>query len=87
MHDESENTFSMEGSSDSLDKFCEILKKDVLEIILNIGLTIEEIGLTIEEEFKWHKSQKLCYICREKFDYKSRNVRKVEDHYHFTGKY
>lgn len=52
MHDESQNTFSMEGSSDSLDKFCEILKKDVLEIILNIGLTIEEIGLTIEEEFK-----------------------------------
>ena len=46
------NTFPMEGSSDSLDKFCEILKKDVLEIILNIGLTIEEIGLTIEEEFK-----------------------------------
>ena len=52
MHDESQNTFSMEGSSDSLDKFCEILKNDVLEIILNIGLTIEEIGLTIEEEFK-----------------------------------
>ena len=42
----------MEGSSDSSDKFCEILKNDVLEIILNIGLTIEEIGLTIEEEFK-----------------------------------
>ena len=52
MHDESQNTFSMERSSDSLDKFCEILKNDVLEIILNIGLTIEEIGLTIEEEFK-----------------------------------
>ena len=54
----------MEGSSDSSDKFCEILKNDVLEIILNIGLTIEEIGLTIEES-EWHKSQKILHMQRK----------------------
>ena len=32
------------------------------------------------------KVKKICDICKEKFDYNSKNIQKVKEHYHFTGK-
>ena len=44
------------------------------------------IPLTTEEKL-YHNKQKICYICKKKFNNNDKKQQKVRDHYHYTGKY
>ena len=44
------------------------------------------IPLTTEEKI-YHNKQKICYICKKKFNNNEKNNYKVRDHCHYTGKY
>ena len=40
-----------------------------------------------EEENKLYKKQKICYIVRQKSINSNKRYYKVQDYYHYTGKY
>ena len=40
-----------------------------------------------DKENKYHRLQKLRYVCRDKFNNNEKRYWKVQDHCHYTGKY
>ena len=82
-----DNVFSREPRTytglDATQKFVESLEKDVIEIA-NIP---KKDMIFRKEETKRYKEETKCWICKEEFDDKDINKRKVRDHCHFTGRY
>ena len=80
--DKSKSKLNYYRGEDCMTKFC----KDLRE---NIEKTYEKkdmIPLTKKEEENYN-NQKVCYICKKKFDEIDKKYYKVRDHYHYTGKY
>ena len=71
---------------DCMKKFCKDLREHATKII---NYEKEEMILLTKKEQKNHKKQKVCYICRKKFntDDNYKKYHKVKDHCHYTGKY
>ena len=84
--DKTKNKRDYYRDEDCMKKFCLNLRKHATKII-NYEKK-DMIPLTKKEE-KQHNKQKVCYICKEKFNtdniYKKHH--KVKDHCHYTGKY
>ena len=69
---------------DCMKNFCKGLKAHVLKITNSERL---KMPLLREKKNKSHGKQKLCYICRDKFNNKENIFWKVRDHWHYTEKY
>ena len=83
--DKSENKQTYYSKRDCMERFCDDLKEHVTRII-NYE-TKQMIALT-EEEKQSYKNQQLCHICdKEFYTNNNKEMRKVRDHCHYTGKY
>ena len=72
---------------DCIEKFRKDLREHATRIINYIKK--EMIPLT-DEENKFYKEQKVCYICKKEFstdDDDNKKYHKVKDHCHYTGKF
>ena len=70
-----------------MEKFCKDSREHATKII-NYE-KIEEMIPVTDEENKFHKEQKVCYICKKEFstdDDDNKKYHKVKDHCHYTGK-
>ena len=65
-------------------KSCKDLRTHATEIINYENKKM--ISLTIKEEI-YHNKQKICYICKNKFNKNDKKEQKVRDHCHYTGIY
>ena len=83
--DKSENKQTYYNGKDCMKRFCNDLKEHVIRII-NYE-TKPMIALT-EEEKESYENQQLCHICdKEFYTDNNKEMRKVRDHCHYTGKY
>ena len=83
--DKSENMQTYYRKKDCMKRFCNDLKEHVIRII-NYE-TKPMVALT-EEEKKSYENQQLCHICdKEFYTDNNKEMRKVSDHCHYTGKY
>ena len=85
LFDKSENKQTYYRKRDCMKRFCCDLKEHVIRII-NYE-TKPMIALT-EEEKESYENQQLCHICdKEFYTDNNKEMRKVRDHCHYTGKY
>ena len=84
--DKSKNKISYYRGDDCIKKFCKDLREHSTKIINYEKKNM--ISLTTEEKIHYNK-QKVCYICKKKFDNNDNNKKQqqVRDHCHYTGKY
>ena len=78
--DTTKNKLYYYRGKDCMKVLCKILKEHVKRIIYKKKK--EMIPLT-DEENRSHENQKHCHVCRKLF---KKDVKKVRDHCHFTGK-
>ena len=83
--DKSENNQTSYRGKDCMKRFCDDLKEHVTRIT-NYEMKQMDI-LTEKEEEESYKNQELCYICEKEFCTDNKEMRKVRDHCHYTGKY
>ena len=79
--DKTKNKLDYYRGKDCMKKFCKDLRKHATKIINYEKKKL--IPLTIKDEID-HNKQKICYMCKRKFDKKKFKVR---DHCYYTGKY
>ena len=66
-------------------RFCDDLKKHVTRIT---NYEMKPMASLTEEEKESYKNQELCHICEKEFcTDNNKEMRKVRDHCHYTGKY
>ena len=82
--DKTKNKLDYYRGKDCMKRFCKDLREHTTKIITYKNKKM--IPLTINEE-KYHNKQKICYICKKKFDTSNKKHYKVKDHCHYTGKY
>ena len=84
--DKSKNKLDYYIGDDCMEKFCKDLREHSTKIINYEKKKM--IPLTTKEEI-YHNRQKLCYICKKKFDNNDNDKKqqKARDHCHYTGKY
>ena len=78
--------FDCYRGKDCMEKFCKDLREHATRIIYYKKK--EMIPLT-DEENKFYKEQKVCYICKKEFstdDNDNKKYHKVRDHCHYTKK-
>ena len=68
-----------------MERFCKNLKENATRII---NYEKKEMTPLTNEESKFYKNQKVCYICKKEFsiDDDNKKYHKVRDHCHYTGK-
>ena len=81
--DKLENKQTYYRGKDFMKRFCDDLKEHVTRIT-NYEMKPMD-PLTEEEES--YKNQELCHICEKEFCTDNKEIRKVRDHCHYTGKY
>ena len=83
--DKSENKQTYHTGRDYMKRFCDDLKEHVTRIVI---YEMKPMDPLTEEEKKSYKNQQLCHISEKEF-YTDNNkeMRKVRDHCHYTGKY
>ena len=81
--DKSENKQTYYRGRDCMKRFCDHLKEHVTRIT-NYEMKPMD-PLTGEEEL--YKNQELCHMCEKEFRTDDKEIRKVRDHCHYTGKY
>ena len=84
-----ETTISYYGGEDCLAKPCKELREKATELFNTEKLPMTPIT---HEQQKKHSESDKCYICNKKFIYNKKNkyyknLMKVKDHDHYTGKY
>ena len=83
--DKSENKKTYYRGRDCMKRFCDDLKEHVTRIT---NYEIKPMDPLNEEEKESYKNQKLCHICEKEFRAdNNKEMRKVRDHCHYTGKY
>ena len=83
--DKSENMQTYYRKKDCMKRFCDDLKKHVTRIV---NYEMKPMIALTEEEKKSYENQQLCHICdKEFYTDNNKEMRKVRDHCHFTGKY
>ena len=66
-------------------RFCDDSKEHVTRIT---NYKLKPMDLLTEEEEESYKNQKLCHTCEKEFcTDNNKEMRKVRDHCHYTGKY
>ena len=83
---ESKNKLNYYRGDDCMEKFCKDLREHSTKIINYEKKKI--IPLTTKEKI-YHNKQKVCYICKKKFDNNDNDKKqqKARDHCHYAGKY
>ena len=85
--DKSENKQTYYRKRDCMKRFCDNLKEHVTRII---NYEIKPMIALTEEEKESYKNQVLCHICDKEFctdNNNNKEMRKVRDYCHYTGKY
>ena len=83
--DKSENMQIYYNGKDCMKRFCNDLKEHVSRII---NYETKPMTALTEEEKESYKNQQLCHICDKEFcTDNNKEMRKVRDHCHYTGKY
>ena len=83
--DKSENKQTYYRGKDCMKRFCDDLKGHVIRIT---NYEVKPMDLLTEEEEESYKNQEQCYICEKKnCTDNNKEMRKVRDHYQYTGKY
>ena len=82
--DKSENKQTYHTGRDYMKRFCDDLKEHVTRIVI---YEMKPMDPLTEEEKESYKNQQLCHISEKEF-YTDNNkeMRKVRDHCHYTGK-
>ena len=67
-------------------RFCDDLKEHVIRIT---NYEMKPMDPLTKDEKESNENQKLCHICEKEFctDNNNKEMRKVRDHCHYTGKY
>ena len=80
----SENKPTYYRGRDSMKRFCDDLKEHVTR---TVSYEMKPMD-TLTEEEESYKNQELCQICdKEFYTDNNKEIRKVRDHCHYTGKY
>ena len=82
-----ENKYDVYRGKDSMKKFCESLREPAVNII---DFKKKKMKLLKKEQQGSYENEKICYICKEKFEnkyLKDKKYHKVRDHCHYTGEY
>ena len=83
--DKSENKQTYNRARECMKRFCDDLKEHVTRIT---NYEMKPMDPLTEEEKESCKNQKLCHICEKEFcTDNNKEIRKVRDHCHYTGKY
>ena len=84
--DKSENKQTYYRGRDCMKRFCADLKEHVTRIT---NYEMKPMDPLTEDEKESYENQKLCHICEKEFctDNNNKEMRKVRDHCHYTGKY
>ena len=84
--DKSENKQTYYRGRDCMKRFCANLKEHVTRIT---SYEMKPMDPLTEDEKESNENQKLCHICEKEFcaDNNNKEMRKVRDHCHYTGKY
>ena len=85
--DPTKNNLDCYRGKDCMEKFCKDLREHATKIT-NYEKKEEMIPVT-DEENKFHKEQKVCYICKKEFstdDDDNKKYHKVKNHCHYTEK-
>ena len=82
--DKSENKQTYYRGKDCMKGFCDDLNEHVTRVT---NYEMKPMNPLIEEEKESYKNQKLCHICEKEFCTDNKEMRKVRDHCHYTGKY
>ena len=83
--DKSENKQTYYRGKDCMKRFCDDLKKHVTRIT---NYETKPMDPITKEEEESHKNQEQCHICEKEFcTDNNKEMRKVRDHCHYTGKY
>ena len=83
--DKSENNQTYYRGKDCMKKICDDLKEHVTRIT---NYEIKPIDPLTEEEEESYKNQEQCHICEKEYCIdNNKEMRKVRDHCHYTGKY
>ena len=65
-------------------EFCDSLREHAMKII---KFKMKKMNLLPKEQQKSYEYAKICYICKDQFEYvKDKKYRKVVDHFHYTVK-
>ena len=83
--DKSENKQTYYRERDCMKRFCDDLKEHVTRIT---NYEMKPMDPLTEEEKESYENQQLCHICDKEFSTdNNKEMRKVRDHCHYTGKY
>ena len=83
--DKSENKQTYYRGKDCMKRFCDDLKEHVTRIT---NYEMKPIDPLTKEEEESYKNQEQCHICEKEFcTDNNKEMRKVRDHCHYTGKY
>ena len=84
--DKSENKQTSYRGRDCMKRFCVDLKERVTKIT---NYEMKPMDPLTEDEKESYENQKLCHICEQEFctDNNDKEMGKVRDHCHYTGKY
>ena len=82
--DEPKNKLNYYRDKDCMKKFSKDLREHVSKII---NYEKKKMNPLTTEEKIYHNKQKICYICKRKFNNNDKKNYKVRDHCHCTGKY
>ena len=83
--DKSENKQTYYNGKDCIKRFCNDLNEHITRIS---NYEMKPMDLLTEEEKESYENQQLCHICDEEFYIdNNKEMRKVRDHCHYTGKY
>ena len=80
------NKLDCDRSKDCMERFCKNLKEHATRII---NYEKKRMIPLIDEENKFYKKQKVCYICKKEFstDDDNKKYHKVRDLCHYTGRF
>ena len=83
--DKSENKQTHYRGKDCMKRFCDDLNEHITRIS---NYEMKPMDLLTEEEKESYENQDLCHICDKEFcTDNNKEIRKVRDHCHYTGKY
>ena len=82
--DKLENKQTYYKGKDCMERFGDDLKEHVTRIT---NYEMKPMDPLTEEEEESYKNQELCHICEKEFCTDNKEIRKVRDHCHYTGKY
>ena len=82
--DKSENKPTYYRGRDCMKRFCDNLNEHITRIN---NYEIKPMDPLTEEEKESYQNQKLCHIFEKEFCTDNKEMRKVRDHYQYTGKY